>query len=145
MTSALELAALLIASAFTSAAFYINFAEHPARMKLPTSAALMQWKPAYKAGFVMQATLAMLGGAAAIAVAVLDGDWVWAIGGVTLILNWPYTLLVMLPLNNKLMAIETERAGEDVRGMLARWNRLHSGRTLLGALATLLMIFATRT
>jgi hypothetical protein len=142
MTEALELAALMIASAFTSAAFYINFAEHPARMQLATGAALTQWKPAYKAGFAMQATLAMAGGAAALAVTFITGDYAWAVGGAVLIANWPYTLIVILPLNNRLMAIAPEAAGADVRAMLDHWNLLHAGRTATGALATLLLIFA---
>lgn len=142
MIAVLELTALMIAVAFTSAAFYINFAEHPARMKLPVGAALAQWKPAYKAGFVMQATLAMLGGAAALGATWFGSDIRWAIGGVLLILNWPYTLIVILPLNNKLMAIAPESGGEEARIMLDRWNALHAGRTALGALATVVLLWA---
>ena len=145
MTAALELAAVMIAAAFTSAAFYINFVEHPARMKLPIGAALTQWKPAYQAGFVMQATLAVLGGGAALGAAWLNGDTRWAIGGVLLIANWPYTLIVILPLNNKLMAIAPESANEEARAMLERWNALHAGRTALGALAAIVLSWAALT
>lgn len=142
MIAALELLALMIAAAFTSAAFYINFVEHPARMKLPIGAALTQWKPAYKAGFAMQATLAVLGGAAALGAAWLNGDVRWMIGGVLLIVNWPYTLIVILPLNNKLMTIAPESAGDETRAMLDRWNALHAGRTALGALAAVVLSWA---
>ena len=65
--------ALIFAAAFAGAAFYINFAEHPARMAIPVEAAVKQWRPAYTRGFMMQATLAVTGGLSAL--------WQWQLGG----------------------------------------------------------------
>ena len=129
--------ALLLASAFCSAAVYINLAEHPARMLLDDSNALAQWEPSYDRAFNYQGALAVLSGAAGLVQAWLSGNWCWAIGAVLMLSNWPYTLAVILPLNHKLKAVAAGAAGPASRAMLTRWNKLHGIRSAISMLAVL--------
>lgn len=129
--------ALAFAATFFGAALYINVAEHPARMLLDDRSALAQWSPSYARAFNLQGGLAVLSGAAGLAATVATGHWGWALGASLMIANWPYTLLAILPLNERLNAISPADAGPESRAMLARWNRLHAVRTLLSAAAVL--------
>jgi hypothetical protein len=127
--------ALLAAGIFTGAAFYINFAEQPARLMLEDRALLEEWKAAYRRGFLLQAPLALLGCVLGILAWHGLGRVEFLIGAVLMIANWPWTLLAMLRTNKKLMASPAEEAGRDSRAMIVKWNVLHMVRTVLGCLA----------
>lgn len=134
--------ALITAAVFSGAALYINVAEQPARLGLDDRALLAQWKPSYARGFAMQATLAVVGFLFGAGAWWATGDMMWLAGAVVLLANWPYTLLVIMPVNHKLNAIELDLAGPDSRALIIRWGGLHTRRTILGFIATGLFLWA---
>ena len=134
--------ALLFAAAFAGAAFYINFAEHPARLTLDDRSLLRQWKPSYAAGYTMQAGLVIVSGVFGLITAWMNMDWRWIAGSVLILANWPFTLLVIMPTNHKLKAIAEHEAGPISRAMLVTWGRLHAVRTTLGVVATAVFLWA---
>jgi hypothetical protein len=134
--------ALTVAALFTGAAFYINFAEQPARLALDDRALLQEWKPAYKRGFTMQASLAVIGFVLGLMAYWESKQPLWIFGAVLLVANWPYTLFFIMPVNKILEATPPEAAGSQTRRLIEDWGRLHAGRTALGALATVFFIWA---
>ena len=128
------LLALTVAALFTGAAFYVSFAEQPARLQLDDRAQLAQWKPSYMRGFAMQATLAAVGFVLGAAQWWQSGNDSWLIGALLLVANWPFTLLVIMPTNKALLATAGDAAG-------ARSRELHAVRTALGASATLVFLW----
>ena len=114
-----------------------------ARLQLDDRALLIEWKPAYKRGFAMQAPMAVIGFLLGVLAWWQTGGWLWLIGAVVLIANWPYTLLGMMATNNRLMTLEVDRAGPESRAMIRTWARLHAVRTLLGVAATVCFLWAS--
>lgn len=134
--------ALVLSAAFAGAAFYINFAEQPARLGLDDKNLLAQWKPSYAAGFTMQATLAAVSGILGLLAAWLTADWRWVVGALLMLANWPYTMLAIMPTNKKIEAIPNDEGGPVSRTLIMRWGTLHAVRTALGCAATLAYLWA---
>ena len=134
--------ALTVAALFTGAAVYINLAEQPARLILDDRCLLTQWKSAYRRGFAIQASLAVVGSLLGFWAWWRTGEGQWLLGAFVLLANWPYTLLVMLPTNNKLMALDSKQAGSESRRLIERWGRLHAVRSALGCAAMALFLWA---
>src|SRR5262245_38623287 len=118
--------ALLVAAVFTGAALYVNVVEQPARLRLGHNALLTEWKPSYQRGFAMQAPLAVIGCLLGLLAWWQTGRWLWMLGALLLVANWPYTLLVLMPVNRKLMATELSKDGRETRNLIEQWYVLHA-------------------
>lgn len=138
----LTASALAVAAAFAGAAFYINAVEQPARLGLDDRALLMEWKPAYARGTVMQGGLAIAGFVLGLAAWHFEARPLAALGAVLSLLPWPVTLLLIMPTNNRLKHIEDADAGAESRALIVHWGRLHMLRTLIGLAASGVFIAA---
>jgi uncharacterized membrane protein len=137
--------ALVVAAAFTGAAIYVGACEQPARLALDDRSMLTQWKPAYKHGAMMQASLALVGTIVGLVAWWQSREWLWVAGAIAMIAPWPYTLLVIKPTNDALLATDPQQAGAQSRALIEKWGRLHAARTAFGGLATVFFYAASLT
>lgn len=135
--------ALTVAALFAGAAIYINVAEQPARLGLDDPALLAEWKPSYARGFAMQASLAVIGFMFGVLEWLVSDGWLWLAGALVLVANWPYTLLVIMPVNKQLEQTPNATANAATRALIERWGQLHAVRSALGAVATLIFLWAS--
>jgi hypothetical protein len=130
-----ETLATLCAGLFAGAAIYITFVEHPARLDCGTEMAATEFGPSYRRATVMQASLAAGGLVAACLASAQGRGFAVLVGGALLGLVIPFTLIVILPTNNRLLDPQLDRRSAEAAELLGRWGRLHAVRSVLGTLA----------
>ena len=126
-----EFVAAFAAALFAGAALYVNVAEHPARLGLDTRMAALQWAPSYKRATWLQAPLAILSLTCGITVWLLGGGWGWLIAALLVGAVVPFTFVVIMPTNHRLLAPDRDLTSTETRELLIRWGRLHAVRTVL--------------
>jgi hypothetical protein len=134
--------ALATAALFTGAALYITGAEQPARLELDEQSMLRQWKPSYTRGFAMQASLALASALFGLLAVWWTRDWRWFVGAALIFANWPYIVIVILPVNKRLEKMPAEAAVNETRALIKKWGDLHAVRAALGLAATLVFLWA---
>ena len=138
LTTIAELIATLSSGLFTGASIYINLVEHPARMQTGIRPALAEFAPSYHRATVTQVSLAVAGFLSALIAWRFRSDVRWLIGGGLLVSVVPFTALVILPTNKRLLDPATANDLDLAEKLLTRWGRLHAVRSVL-SLASMLM------
>jgi len=136
LTSFLEFLATLSATLFGGAALYINVVEHPARMGLETRMAALQWAPSYKRATWLQAPLAIVSLLCGAAVWFLGGGVGWLVAALLVGAVVPFTFIVIMPTNHKLLAPGRDPSSPETRELLVRWGQLHAVRTVFSLAGT---------
>jgi hypothetical protein len=136
--------ALVSAAAFAGVAVYVSLVEHPARLALDNRALLAEWKPSYARGYAMQGSLAVVSTLLGLAAFWFDGDRRWVLGAALIFANWPYTLLIIKPINTALSSTGEGDESDATRWLIEKWGTLHAVRSLLGCAAVLAYLWALR-
>jgi hypothetical protein len=65
----------------------------------------------------------------------------WVVAGLLLGAVIPFTLIVILPTNKRLLNPARDRRSAETERLLARWGTLHAVRSVLSGLALLLFVY----
>lgn len=141
MLHAFQLLATFCAALFAGAALYINLVEHPARIGLDTRAAATQWGPSYKRATWMQTPLALLSFLGGAVVWLMGAGAGWLVAAVVIAVVVPFTFIVIMPTNHKLLAAGRDLGSAETLTLLENWGKLHAVRTALSLLATVLYMW----
>ena len=140
MINLFEFIAILSATLFCGAAAYINIAEHPARMGCETKIAATVWAPSYKRATLMQASLAIVGFLFGIAVWLAGGGIMWLVGALFIGSVVPFTLIVIMPTNHRLLETGRDLGSRETRALLEQWGKLHAVRSILSLVASVIFV-----
>ncbi|MFE8072581.1 DUF1772 domain-containing protein [Marinobacteraceae bacterium S3BR75-40.1] len=138
----LEMTALLSCALFAGAAIYINLAEHPARLACGVELAATVFGPSYRRAAAMQASLALISAITGFAVTIDTGSYLWFLGAVLIFSVVPFTFIVIMPTNKRLLDPEAEQTADETRRLLQLWGRLHAVRSGLSIVAAILFAYA---
>lgn len=126
------LAATVAGGLFAGAAVFVTVAEHPARVECGPALALEEFGPSYRRAAVMQALLAVVGLLAGVAAWYQGAGIGWLVGALLLGGLVPFTLIVIMPTNRRLLDPTLDPASREAGELLTRWGRLHAVRTVVG-------------
>ena len=103
--------------------------------------ALTEFAPSYHRATITQVSLAVAGFLSGLVAWRSGSDVRWLIGGVVLVAVIPFTALVILPTNKRLLDPGTANDLELAEKLLIRWGRLHAVRSVLSLASLLMFLF----
>ncbi len=133
--------ALAFAAALAGAGLYVNGVEQPARLALDDAAMLKEWGPSDRRGVALMAALSLLSAVAGLSAYFESGNVTFALGAVIAASSWPYTLFVMGPVNNQIIALAPRDVGA-ARALVWQWGLLEYGQTAIALAATATFLWA---
>ena len=136
----LLIVATLATGVFAGAAIYVSLVEHPARVSCGTALALREFSPSYRRGAIMQASLALVGCVTGVIGGWLGNDIASVIAGLLLGALVPFTLVVILPTNKRLLDPALDAHDAEAGRLLTHWGRLHAVRSMVSAAAFLMFV-----
>lgn len=137
----IEFIATFCCGVFFGAALYISLVQQPAVLETGVDFAARFFGPMYRRAALVQASPALSGFAAGVAAWWEGAGRLWLAAAVLLVSAVPFTLVVIRPVNDALLARDRLVANE-LEALLVRWGHLHWLRTASSGLAFVTCLFA---
>ena len=118
---------------------------YPAMMATSRATAVEYFSPFFHKSAHMQLVLSLMVLGLSLLISVMGGGWLWLIGAVILGLSGPYTMKILMPVNNRIMADGADIDSDQMTNDLGSWGRLHFPRTVLATLVFVLFAYLAET
>ncbi|MEE9363673.1 MAG: DUF1772 domain-containing protein [Cellulophaga sp.] len=143
MTELLVVLILLLMGAQFGIALTATVIVHPIMVMAKKTTAIEIFKPFFDKTHIWVLVLSIIVTLLALAYSFSTGNWWWF--GVSLImhLNGPYTIFLMMPLNNRLMHKDVDPLSEQTSADIIKWGGLHLIRTILNGAIFIGFIYLT--
>lgn len=107
---------------------------HPALLLVSRASAVDIFTPFFNKSAHVQLTLSLIVLVISLIVSILTKNWWWLGGAVFLQLSGPYTLKILMPTNQRIMAKEADVQSDEMTRDLVSWGKLHAPRTMIAAI-----------
>lgn len=118
--------------------FSATAVSYPAMMASSRETAVSYFAPFFHKSAHLQMGLSLLVIPVSAVISYLTGNWWWLAGSLFLQVSGPYTILVLMPVNNRIMAKDADINSEQISKDLGSWGRLHFPRTVIAAVIFIL-------
>jgi anthrone oxygenase-like protein len=132
--------AIVAVGLFAGASLYVSVVEHPAWMECGPALAVKHFGPSARRAGAMQGGLAMVSLLAAGAAWVHGAGTGWLVGGLLVATMIPFTFIVIMPVNRRLLDSGLSTGSAEAVELLRRWGRLHAMRTAVGVVVLVLFV-----
>ena len=137
--------AVVVSGLFAGACIYVSCVEHPARIESGAAVGVKHFAPSARRAAAMQGGLATVGLLASLAAWGLGAGAGWLAGGLLLGAMIPFTLIIIMPTNRRLLDAKLDTGSGEAIELLRHWGRLHAVRTIVGVVVFgLFLTFALR-
>jgi hypothetical protein len=126
------LVATVAAGLFAGASAYVSVVEHPAWVECGPAVAARAFGPSARRAGRMQGGLAVVTLLSGFVIWLQGYGIAWLVGALFMGALVPFTLVVLMPTNRRLLDPALDTGSSEARDLLARWGRLHAVRTAVG-------------
>lgn len=139
----IELIALLSMGAMAGATTYISVIEVPARAKMPPAYQLVNWQSVFPPSMRILKPFGIVAMVIVFLAGIISGNWLWFVSALLLAALGPFTAKVILPTNNKLLALKSDASENEIKPLISAWGWLHNIRTYITVAAFIIGLFAS--
>lgn len=141
MTDILIIVDLTLMAMIFGYGFSASAVSYPAMMASSRETAVGYFSPFFHKSAHLQLGLSLAVIPLSLVVSYLAGNWWWLIGSLILQISGPYTIFILMPVNNRIMAEGADINSDQMTKDLSSWGRLHFPRTIIAGAVFILFAY----